>query len=473
MMAGPGTEREGEGPGRPTMRRRARPGPPPPPAACLLLLLGLATALPAEEPVTASLNVSYVEPGSGLLRPLTGSRDDGRYGRDSPKEDVQAATVLAPAWVPGAGRDHQGCQPHARFAVPPRTRRWIALLHRGNCTFRDKIVKAAAQRAVAVVISNNVSGHGLLTMAHEGTGNIVAIMISERRGREILNYVERNLTVLMSIAVGSSHSPKYSRGSLVFVSVTFIILMVASVTWLIFYFIQKFRYANLRGRNQRHLGDVANKAIKKLTTRTVKRGDKETDPEFDHCAVCIEGYKSNDVVRILPCKHVFHKQCVDPWLNEHCTCPICKLNILKALGILPDSQCAENSTLDVDRTVRGSLANHRSMPTDVTSDGSINLEPLRFLGSSQIGQEEEFVPRTREMNVTITKMKIRQHNGERMKMKEDNCTVHVSTRDFQLVNFKGGQSESSDCDPQSTVCEIKLPDVQPSTDHPDQDKARV
>lgn len=33
-------------------------------------------------------------------------------------------------------------------------------------------------------------------------------------------------------------------------------------------------------------------------------------------------------------RHVFHKLCVDPWLNEHCTCPMCKLNILKALGIM-------------------------------------------------------------------------------------------------------------------------------------------
>lgn len=33
-------------------------------------------------------------------------------------------------------------------------------------------------------------------------------------------------------------------------------------------------------------------------------------------------------------RHVFHKMCVDPWLNEHCTCPMCKLNILKALGIM-------------------------------------------------------------------------------------------------------------------------------------------
>lgn len=29
---------------------------------------------------------------------------------------------------------------------------------------------------------------------------------------------------------------------------------------------------------------------------------KETELDFDNCAVCIEGYKPNDVVRILPCR---------------------------------------------------------------------------------------------------------------------------------------------------------------------------
>ena len=58
------------------------------------------------------------------------------------------------------------------------------------------------------------------------------------------------------------------------------------------------------GRNQRPFGDGAKKGTSKQTTRTVKKGGKETDPDFDHCAVCIESYKQNDVVRILPCKYV-------------------------------------------------------------------------------------------------------------------------------------------------------------------------
>lgn len=41
-----------------------------------------------------------------------------------------------------------------------------------------------------------------------------------------------------------------------------------------------------------------------------------------------------DLQAILLFRHVFHKTCVDPWLSEHCTCPMCKLNILKALGIV-------------------------------------------------------------------------------------------------------------------------------------------
>lgn len=94
---------------------------------------------------------------------------------------------------------------------------------------------------------------------------------------------------------------------------------------------------------QKRLTSAAKKAIAKLPTRTVNK--KTEDDESDNCAVCLDGYKAGDVVRILPCQHEFHKLCIDPWLVEHRTCPMCKLNILKELG-LPSVE--ESRTLAVE-----------------------------------------------------------------------------------------------------------------------------
>ncbi|XP_074739383.1 E3 ubiquitin-protein ligase RNF130 isoform X4 [Strix uralensis] len=348
---------------------------------------------------TALINVTVLSPERGgptLLR-----IDRGRYGQDSPKVDVKGLLV-APVPINGVA-DRLGCDPRTRFQVPPNTKQWIALLQRGNCTFREKILRAASHNATAVVIYNNISSEEPVTMTHQGTGDIVAVMITESKVKEILNYLEKNISVLMAIAVGSRVPPKnFSRGSLVFVSISFIVLMIISSAWLIFYFIQKIRYTSARDRNQRRLGDAAKKAIGKLTTRTVKKGDKETDPDFDHCAVCIESYKQNDVVRILPCKHVFHKACVDPWLSEHCTCPMCKLNILKALGIVPNVPCTDNVAFDMERLTRGQPASRRSALGDFANDSSLSLEPLRTSGMSQLPQDGELTPRSGEINIAVT-----------------------------------------------------------------------
>lgn len=84
-----------------------------------------------------------------------------------------------------------------------------------------------------------------------GTGEVVAIMIPEPKGREVVSLLERNVTVTMTITIGTRNLQKYvSRTSVVFVSISFIVLMIISLAWLVFYYIQRFRYANARDRNQ-------------------------------------------------------------------------------------------------------------------------------------------------------------------------------------------------------------------------------
>ncbi|EEE53134.1 hypothetical protein OsJ_35938 [Oryza sativa Japonica Group] len=51
------------------------------------------------------------------------------------------------------------------------------------------------------------------------------------------------------------------------------------------------------------------------------------------CAVCIAAVKDGDTVRRLPaCGHAFHAPCVDGWLRDHATCPMCRADVVKVAG---------------------------------------------------------------------------------------------------------------------------------------------
>ncbi|XWS73296.1 hypothetical protein CRYUN_Cryun02cG0116000 [Craigia yunnanensis] len=46
------------------------------------------------------------------------------------------------------------------------------------------------------------------------------------------------------------------------------------------------------------------------------------------CAVCLTRFEPNELLRLLPkCKHAFHVECVDTWLDAHSTCPLCRFRV--------------------------------------------------------------------------------------------------------------------------------------------------
>ena len=42
------------------------------------------------------------------------------------------------------------------------------------------------------------------------------------------------------------------------------------------------------------------------------------------CAICLERYVEGDTLRILPCGERFHRECIDRWLAQSATCPLCR-----------------------------------------------------------------------------------------------------------------------------------------------------
>ncbi|KMT18362.1 hypothetical protein BVRB_2g025160 isoform B [Beta vulgaris subsp. vulgaris] len=45
------------------------------------------------------------------------------------------------------------------------------------------------------------------------------------------------------------------------------------------------------------------------------------------CSVCLEQVNVGELIRSLPCLHQYHANCIDPWLKQQGTCPVCKFKV--------------------------------------------------------------------------------------------------------------------------------------------------
>lgn len=41
------------------------------------------------------------------------------------------------------------------------------------------------------------------------------------------------------------------------------------------------------------------------------------------CVICMMDFEYSDPIRFLPCLHIYHVDCIDPWLMRSFTCPSC------------------------------------------------------------------------------------------------------------------------------------------------------
>ncbi|XP_042497607.1 RING-H2 finger protein ATL40-like [Macadamia integrifolia] len=55
------------------------------------------------------------------------------------------------------------------------------------------------------------------------------------------------------------------------------------------------------------------------------RVDDDDETDAKECTVCLGTLENEEIVKVLPnCKHIYHVQCIDMWLNSNSTCPVCR-----------------------------------------------------------------------------------------------------------------------------------------------------
>jgi len=78
-----------------------------------------------------------------------------------------------------------------------------------------------------------------------------------------------------------------------------------------------------------------------------KPNEKKEDETKKMCVICISEWKNNQHIRKLPCKHEFHSKCIDKWLKQKRSCPICRGEV--SCGENDQAPSASSSHLHLQR----------------------------------------------------------------------------------------------------------------------------
>mmetsp|Transcript_17494 Transcript_17494/g.17429 ORF Transcript_17494/g.17429 Transcript_17494/m.17429 type:complete len:157 (-) Transcript_17494:30-500(-) len=83
-----------------------------------------------------------------------------------------------------------------------------------------------------------------------------------------------------------------------------------------------------------HMQGLSPGSILRFNVETIKT----PEANINQCTVCLEDFRAREKVRIMPCGHRFHLQCIDVWLMRQSNCPNCKRDLRanrEAMPLIP------------------------------------------------------------------------------------------------------------------------------------------
>ncbi|XP_068636000.1 RING-H2 finger protein ATL29-like [Aristolochia californica] len=93
--------------------------------------------------------------------------------------------------------------------------------------------------------------------------------------------------------------------------------------------------------------------IAAFPTFAYAKDDSQSATNGQECAVCLGEFSQGDTLRLITgCYHIFHRDCIDLWLDQHTTCPVCRLQLDPAAKSPEYSSSAPDSDEQQERTGR-------------------------------------------------------------------------------------------------------------------------
>lgn len=234
----------------------------------------------------------------------------------------------------------------------------IALVARGTCAFSDKAYHCgrAGFKGVVIVDDSGSAVPPMMVITSSPEPNdyvyvvstVTTIAVTMSTGQYFAALVNEFPSIRLQISVGSAVGtqpgetlPNTTSSFLgrVIIFMGSLIAIVAAI--MCFYYIRlrrRFAHHHHHHGEQPAFPDETRvevlKVLERIPTRTFLLPLQPVDEnEIPACAVCLNNFANGELLRILPCGHELHRECVDPWLQSHHTCPLCKDNILNETPI--------------------------------------------------------------------------------------------------------------------------------------------
>lgn len=250
---------------------------------------------------------------------LTGTNESWSF----PDMEASFSVQVPAAGIVGvlyASNPSDACMPVVNMSSPGQSLApKFLLVERGGCNFEEKVRRAQEAGFEAVIVYNNQDDHELVTMSGNPFNiHIYAVFVSRFSGEFLLQYAG-------DMGSACYIMPAFENTAWSVMAVSFISLLAVSSVLATFFFVRQHRLRHLSARFlPREPPGMSVKEVNALPS-VVFNCIEDSKGTSETCAICLEDYIPGELLRLLPCQHEFHLDCIDQWLTTRKPfCPVCK-----------------------------------------------------------------------------------------------------------------------------------------------------